>query len=268
MVPENITLTSSDDTVGASKGNKQFPPLVEEVFDIAKIVGTESDGDHIFSMTVGEPEQPPLLRCADDDLAAHIPEQLKQKIWANKFIDIALLLKGNIELADRFSGGLLQIADDGKIEAKPLTLKEKVANIDKWSDAFLIFASIYLQQFPDKVQQLLKYMAVIRDAASEYPVVMWRTYEEQFPMRQSLHISDWGKINPDLWMRTMTSPDPSCRDFNKGFCSFARWDFFFLQIKYHTIIFTIFYILKVTELESKTDTVNLICIIIHLCLVQ
>lgn len=231
MVPENVTLTSLDDTGGASKGNKQFPPLVEEVFDIAKIVGTDSDGDHIFSMTVGEPEQPPLLRCADDDLAAHVPQQLKQKIWANKFINIALLLKGNTELTDMFSGGLLQIADDGKIEAKPRTLKEKVANIDKWSDAFLIFASIYLQQFPDKVQQLLKYMAVIRDAASKYPVVMWRTYEEQFRMRQSLHVSDWGKINPDLWMRTMTSPEPtrssmpSCRDFNKGFCSFARCRF-------------------------------------------
>ena len=130
-----------------------------------------------------------------------------------------------------FSGALLQIADDGKIEAKPRTLKEKVANIDKWSDAFLIFASIYLQQFPDKVQQLLKYMAAIRDAASKYPVVMWHTYEEQFQMHQSLHISDWGKINPDLWMRTMTSPDPtrasmpSCRDFNKGFCLFARCRF-------------------------------------------
>ena len=159
MVPENVTLTSLDDIGGASKGNKQFPPLVEEVFDIAKIVGTESDGDHIFSMTVGEPEQPPLLRCADDNLAALVPQQLKQTISANKFINIALLLKGNTELADTFSGGLLQIADDGKIEAKPRTRKEKVANIDKYSDAFLIFASIYLQQFPDKVQQLLKYMA-------------------------------------------------------------------------------------------------------------
>lgn len=158
MIPESVTLTSLDDTSGSSKGNKQFPPLVEEVFDISKIVATESDGDHIFSMTVGEPEQPPLLRCADDDLAAHVPQQLKQKIWANKFINIALLLKGNTELADMFSGGLLQIADDGKIEAKPRTLKEKVPNIDRWSDAFLIFASIYLQQFPDKVQQLLKYM--------------------------------------------------------------------------------------------------------------
>lgn len=72
-----------------------------------------------YSLTIGEPEQPPLLRCADDDLAANVPQQVKQKIWANKYINIALLLNGNTELADMFSGGLLQVSDDGKIKANP-----------------------------------------------------------------------------------------------------------------------------------------------------
>ena len=238
---ERLNLRSLDDQSDQlgqpSTGNNAIMiPLVEEVFDISKIlpsfetsqdsetVETGSESTH-FNLSIGQPEQPSILKCADDDLSAHVPKQLKQKIWSNAYINIALLLKGNTELADMFSGGLLQVSSDGKIEARPRTSKEKVMNIDQWSDAFLIFASIYLQQFPNKTQQLLKYMSVIRDASRKYPVNAWRTYDEQIRMRQSLQTHDWGKLNADLWMRTMsTGPSTgiACREFNKGSCQFAR----------------------------------------------
>ena len=237
---EHLNLRSLDDQLGQPKkgNNAILLPLVEEVFDISKILAS-SDSSHAsgnvetdstsFDLTIGQPDQPFLLKCADDDLSAHVPKQLKQKIWSNAYINLALLLKGNTELADMFSGGLLQVSDDGKIEAKPRTSKEKIMNIDQWSDAFLIFMSIYLQQFPDKTQQLLKYMSVIRDAARKYPLLAWRNYDEQICMRQSLHNSDWGKLNADLWMRTMITGQSttvtSCREFNNGFCKFARCRF-------------------------------------------
>lgn len=226
--PDNLT-----------KGTVNLPPLVEEVFNIDQILSDQNTGavgknDCSFFMSVGESEEPNMLRCADDDLSAHVPLPLKQKIWSNKFINIALLLKGNAELSDLFSGGLLHVSEDGKIEAKPRLLKEKVGNIDQWSDAFLIFGSIYLFRFPDRVQEILKYMSIIRDAAAKYPNFAWRTYDEQFRMRQVAQVSNWGKINPDLWMRIMASPSPAspfpkqmlnCKDFNKGFCSFTRCRF-------------------------------------------
>lgn len=119
MIPESVTLTSLDDTSGSSKGNKQFPPLVEEVFDISKIVATESDGDHIFSMTVGEPEQPPLLRCADDDLVAHVPQQLKQKIWANKYITSPFSSKVTLNWQTCFQGAFYKLQMMGRLRQNP-----------------------------------------------------------------------------------------------------------------------------------------------------
>lgn len=228
----NLSLDEHDAQTDTNLGNDLRLPMVEEVFDINKIMDDNSGGiDPGFMLNIGNDELPSIERCADDDIAAHVPLQLKQKIWANTFINIALLLKGNSELSELFSGGLLHVSDDGKIEAKPRQLKEKVATIDKWTDAFLIFTSIYIQRHPEKASELLKYMFVIRDAAMKYPILSWRTYDEQFRIRQALQVSNWGKINPDLWMRIMASPfSPSqsvmkvntCRDFNKGFCSFLR----------------------------------------------
>lgn len=240
----NLSLDEEEDTT--LQGNIPRHPLVEEVFDISKILNDSAQGDiahgaqgegQSFTLTFGEDADPPnIIRCANDDLAAHVPNQLKQKIWGHTYINISLLLKGNAELSDIFSGGLLHVGDDGKIEAKPRQTKDKIASIEQWSDAFLIFSSIYLTKFPTKLQEILKYMATIRDAASKFPNFAWRLYDEQFRIRQALQVSNWGKINSDLWLRIMpstashsatlqtpsTNPVGTCRYFNKGSCSFTR----------------------------------------------
>ena len=106
------------------------PSLVKEVFDISKILSDpkalSSENDRLEDSEKEPDETTPFLsldfgkdpinmvRCADNGLSAHVPKQLKQKIWDNKYINIVLLLKSNAELADIFSGGLLHVAD-GKI---------------------------------------------------------------------------------------------------------------------------------------------------------
>ena len=90
---------------------------------------------------------------------------------------------------------------------------------------------IYLSCFPDKTQELLKYITALRDAAAKFPNYAWRQYDEQFRFRQALKVENWGKINADLWLRTMPVSSTislpsqfdvyqfsSCREFNnKGF---------------------------------------------------
>ena len=47
------------------------------------------------------------------------------------------------------------------MESRPKVVKEKFASIEKWTDAFLIFASIYLRKYPGKLQEILQYMNII-----------------------------------------------------------------------------------------------------------
>ena len=237
---ERITLSLDDNIPGHTKGTAPRLPLVEEMFDINTILNDptvqQAPDKELPTLSFNVEEEPVnMLRCADDDLSAHVPKQLRQKIWENKYINIALLLKGNAELAEIFSGGLLHVID-GKIEARPKQTKEKVNSIEQWTEAFLIFMSIYLSRYPDKTQELLKYITAIRDAAAKFPNYAWRQYDEQFRVRQALKVENWGKINADLWLRTMpvssTTSLPSqfdvyqfssCREFNnKGFCNFYR----------------------------------------------
>ena len=170
-----------------------------------------------------------------DDIFSHVPVQLCQKIWANEYINLALLLKNSVELRDFFSSGVLHLTGGGRLEMKPeSTAKDKVSNIEKWTDAFLIFSSIYLKRYPNKSQELLQYMSIIREAASRSSTLSWRSYDEQFRLRQALSVQSWGKINSDLWLRVMTSSTAqstitnvgqtdlhtkgTCFDFNDGFC--------------------------------------------------
>ena len=124
----------------------------------------------------------------------------------------------------------MHVSPEGHIEAKPKQSKETVPNIERWTDAILIFASIYTVCYPDKVQELFKYMPVIRDSSSKFPFNSCKLYDEQFRMRQAIKVMNWGNIIPDLWLRIMPSsinkslPSQSsqsniatntCRFFNK-----------------------------------------------------
>lgn len=196
--------------------------------NVPKISHNSDESNEIFNFTGGEE----ALRLGAEDMSSHVPHQLCQKIWAHQYININLLLKGNVELQDFCSGGLLHITDKGQIETRPKTVKEKVTTIEKWTDAFLVFISIYLKKYPDKTQDLLQYMNIIREAAARTPSLSWRTYDEQFRLRQSTNPQPWGKLNSDLWLRVMTVTStstqsesfrvskPHCLDFNNGFCPY------------------------------------------------
>lgn len=85
----NLSLDEEKDTT--LQGNIPCHPLVEEVFDISKIVSDSAQGDtdigqgegQSFTLTFGDDADPPnIMRCADDDLVAYVPNQLKQKFGA------------------------------------------------------------------------------------------------------------------------------------------------------------------------------------------
>ena len=246
---ETITLSLDVNNNQASQGNVFCPPLVENMFDIDTILkdpisggqaAISSEGEMSFGMKIGDEMPPDMIKCSSDDLSAHVPHQLKEKIWSHKYFNIALLLKGTAELNEIFSGGLLHVSPEGKIEARPKQSKEVIPNIERWTDAFLIFASIYSIRYPDKVQEMFKYMSIVRDAASKFPPSCWRSYDEQFRMRQAITVTNWGQINSDLWLRIMPSAayknpfsqtnlssasSNTCRFFNKGACTFYQCNF-------------------------------------------
>ena len=85
-----------------------------------------------------------MVRSGSNDIAGHVPVQLCHKIWSHEYINIALLLKGSVELQDIFISSIVHVSGEGYFETPSLaSLKDVIPNIQKWTDAFLIFTSVY-----------------------------------------------------------------------------------------------------------------------------
>lgn len=161
---------------------------------------------------------------------------MKIKIKQHDYVNLTVLLKGAVELNNYSSGVILGVDENGQLVTKAKVSNEQISSIEKWTDAFLIYSSIYLEAHPEQTQEILHYMFLIREAALKYSGTMWRTYDEQFRLRQAENFSPWSKINAYLWLRCfsgqalfnpvrpsgqMKSKSPPCIDFNKGFCKWV-----------------------------------------------
>ena len=175
------------------------------------------------------------IRLADDDLSAHVPATLKQKICKGEYINLALLLKGSVELSEFCKGSVFRLSSDGHLESAQRECKDQISSIEKWTNAFIIYASIYLSTHADKVYEILHYMFNIRDCAVRQGGLAWQAYDEQFRLRQAITPSPWCKINNDLWWRcvqvkpslrtTINSYRYTCNDFNAGSCTWPNCKF-------------------------------------------
>lgn len=92
---------------------------------------------------------------------------LREQIWKGEFINLSLLLKASVELSEICSPSTLRITPSGTIEARPKNISEANPSIERWTDAFLIYMSLLVTKKPVLSAQLIRYMAVIREAAQE-----------------------------------------------------------------------------------------------------
>ncbi|CAC5402846.1 unnamed protein product [Mytilus coruscus] len=81
--------------------------------------------------------------------------------------------------------------------------QQKITNIDQWTDAFLVFISVYCLAHPEKFQELLKYTNNIRIAAKRCGSysIGWKQYDEQFRLKISQNpTASWADIDLELWL--------------------------------------------------------------------
>lgn len=178
--------------------------------------------------TSGYPPNPSPLCSVTDALGAHLPTNIRQAIYSNEFVHLNKLLplKANEEPQQQLA------FVNGEIVIKPKTKEIKIANIESWTNAFLIYSSVYLSKFPDQIQQILKYINIVRTAAARSSSTSWLDYDIQFRLKRSRNpLLPWDTVDAELWLlyvaqypqaQTQSTPSPKslkCFDFNyKGAC--------------------------------------------------
>lgn len=133
--------------------------------------------------------------------------------------------------SDTDSGDQQKIAIvQGQLVLQPKSNQNKITSIQSWTDAFLIFASIYLAKYPNDAQGILKYRQTIRLGANPSPSSNWIEYDRQFRLKMSKYTSThWGSVDAELWLLYMSSQVPmttqtpstlKCYDYNfRGSCA-------------------------------------------------
>lgn len=86
---------------------------------------------------------------------------------------------------------------------------KKILSIETWTDAFIVFMSIYCSLHTQQYPILLKYMNIIRLAAKRCCDIGWKTYDGQFRLHKSQDpTSSWDSIDSVLWLLHISNSQP------------------------------------------------------------
>lgn len=168
-----------------------------------------------FAVNDSPPQSP--LRPVGDRLGSAIPNNIREKIWKGEYVDFNVLVNAQEvtahtqwEARDEQRTNLAMTQEDGRLVLKPVsaTSKNKIATIELWTNAFLVYASIVLEANLNCAQDLLKYCHLIRSAASRYYGYGWRDYDIEFRHRYHKKGGSWAGIDGELWLLHVVGGGP------------------------------------------------------------
>ena len=181
--------------------------------------GLRTSSEVIYSrLQVSHP--PEHIPSVFEPISSHIPIKIKEKVWNGEFIDFNLLLKSNRDLVNES-----YLKSDLTVRGGTLSVVKKtttpIKNIHVWSSAFLVYASILLEKWPNKGLELFKYLHSVRLAASRGYPGGWVQYDEQYRLRKAQSpTSSWGIVDMEIWMLCVSTPNNS--SLSTGFTNHAN----------------------------------------------
>lgn len=185
--------------------------------DTSVTVEKSPEVDHVVGNTKHCPESgtvqnftehndiPQMIVSYNNGLGLNVSQELKNKIINGQYIDLAKMFVNSNEPQKQ---SLVMV--NGELQATEKNAKN-ITNIQQWTDAFIIFASIYLEGHPTKALDLLKYMNDVRLAAARSSGLGFKEYDQQFRLKLAKNPSGaWGTVDPELWLIYIT---PISRSF-------------------------------------------------------
>jgi hypothetical protein len=141
-------------------------------------------------------------------------------------VDLALFLRQNVESNVGQKPCSLEVLD-GKLVLQQRVKKIKVIdNINLWTDAFLNFTMVLIENHPSKATELLRYMYIIRNIAKESPSSRWLLYDQQYRLRVLRNPTKrWASIDGELWLRFITTFVNSTINYTQRTSTFHCYDY-------------------------------------------
>ena len=124
-----------------------------------------------------------------------IPYKIVKKITNGEFVDMAELLRDNIEAERRAS-----VVEGQNPPKAAHTARREIPDLLSWVQCFGTFIAIMASVYPGKVRQLLAYQTLIIREGRRLGGNGWRSYNTMFRQQAALDPAvDWSKINSTLY---------------------------------------------------------------------
>ena len=147
-------------------------------------------------------------------LGSNTSMRLKQKIWADQFVDFKPLLPNQKDTTVS-----IQINQNSVSFSNQTTSKtQSPLSIEQWTTAFFTFMSIFIKKKPQDAPHLLKYGFTIREIASSHGDSAWRHYDENFRKLRQSHSLPWQRMLSELMVTSCTMHKPK-QNFRPNFRS-------------------------------------------------
>lgn len=237
-VDEGVRTTNDDKQRLVSDVLQELRPLIKQTVQEAMAnnnqpitnVNAERDLDDLFA-TPDEGRGEML-----NPLHLHVPPATRECIKQGRYVSLCDLLC----LDDKDIS--VNISNTGNLTVKNRLKHYKIANCEQWFSAFLIFASIFADCFPDQSSQLFKYMSIVQNLCKTFGVAAGLKYDEDFrKMREISPLIRWDVIHQELYLLAASKsvgtqngrfrdsrnqlyvPFGFCRQFNTaGACTWAN----------------------------------------------
>ena len=128
-------------------------------------------------------------------LDALVSDRIKAKIWADKFVDLAILLEGE-PVPESYSLAI-NPGVSGSVSLVPNTTVRKIDSLPRWISAFQIFMTIYCQKKPSEFAELLVYQNLVKKLAAKGG--NWARYDTHFRKLKRAKQFAWNLTQWELW---------------------------------------------------------------------
>ena len=101
-------------------------------------------------------------------LAKHVPDNIKKRIWANKYVDFQYLIESDPteEIVYQFVA-----SSNNAVALKPAKPKSKLDGWAAWNKVFRMFTEIYCMKYPDRSIKLLQYSGHLNNLAGKFHLI-------------------------------------------------------------------------------------------------
>ena len=144
----------------------------------------------------------------DRPLDTRISDKVRDKIWSKQYVDLNTLVDTHTD----DSQTLHIVSGVGEpLRLAPHKPDNKINSLGKWTDAFLVYVTVYARKYPHEVSKLTAYIQLIKRLALKGGDFLF--YDREFRyLRQNGH-SGWD-VHLDLWLEA--------RDFRGNATNFSH----------------------------------------------